>query len=242
MRLYLAQVFWLIAFLLPIMTFNPIFSGMPSFLARLLRPLTTSSSLAAQPESLSARQTSFPPNAQKATVAAGCFWGVEHLFRRRFGNDKGLLDARVGYIGGGSKNTSTSPPTYRTVCSGTTGHAEALQITFDPDAVSYSQLLEFFFNMHDPTTPNRQGYDTGTQYRSAIFTHDDQQMRIATNIRDRVARHWWNKKPVVTEIVSVEDAGPWYDAEDYHQLYLSNNPGGYECVAHRDYGFRELPE
>ena len=212
------------------MAFNS--GAMPSFLSRFLRPFTSSASMSYHPESLSAQN--FPENTQKATLAAGCFWGVEHLFRKNFGNGNGLLDARVGYTGG-----KPEAPSYRSVCSGTTGHAESLLIMFDPDKVSYGKLLEFFFNMHDPTTLNMQGRDRGTQYRSAIFANDDEQLKIAQDVKERVAKYWWTGSPVVTE---VKMAGPWYDAEDYHQLYLDHNPGGYECEAHKDYGKGSLPE
>ncbi|ODM18908.1 putative peptide methionine sulfoxide reductase [Aspergillus cristatus] len=189
--------------------------------SRLFRPSSTSSpffSLAPESASRNSNQMS-----EKATVAAGCFWGVEHLFRKEFGNGKGLLDARVGYSGG-----NTSSPTYRAVCSGNTGHAEALQVTFDPSIVSYRQLLEFFYRMHDPTTLNRQGPDVGTQYRSAVFTHGDEQHKIAHDITDKVSKEWY-KQPLSTQII---EAGEWWDAEDYHQLYLKKNPSGYECPAH----------
>ncbi|KAH1270587.1 hypothetical protein KXW98_005491 [Aspergillus fumigatus] len=160
---------------------------------------------------------------QTATLAAGCFWGVEHLFRKHFGNGKGLLEAKVGYCGG-----STSSPSYRAVCTGTTGHAEAVQLTFDPSVVSYGSLLEFFYRMHDPTTKDRQGPDVGTQYRSAIFTHGEEQHKIAEEITDKVSKQWY-KQPVSTQIIP---AGQWWDAEEYHQLYLTKNPSGYECPAH----------
>ena len=133
------------------------------------------------------------------------------------------MDARVGYIGGKSDS-----PSYRQVCSGNTGHAESLLVVYDPDKVSYRQLLEFFFRMHDPTTLNRQGMDTGTQYRSAIFANDEEQLKIAEEIKEKVGREWY-KKPISTEVTM---AGKWYDAEDYHQEYLDKNPGGYECPAH----------
>ena len=203
------------------MVLNP-----PSFLSRVFRPLTTSTSLPHQPESMSVKN--FPENTQKATLAAGCFWGVEHFFRKKYGNGNGLLDARVGYTGGGSV-----APSYRSVCSGTTGHAESLLILFDPDKVSYRKLLESFFNMHDPTTLNKQGLDKGTQYRSAIFANNEEQLKIAKDVKEKVGKYWWTEGPVTTE---VKMAGPWYDAEDYHQLYLDRNPGGYVCDAHKDYG------
>jgi peptide-methionine (S)-S-oxide reductase len=162
-----------------------------------------------------------PPGAQTATVAAGCFWGVEHLYRKNFTPATGLLDARVGYIGG-----ATTAPSYRAVCSGDTGHAEALQIVFDPEKLSYRSVLEFFFRMHDPTTKDRQGGDRGTQYRSAIFYHDEEQEKIARDVTAKVGKEWWKGAKVVTQI---EKAGEWWDAEAYHQKYLDVNPGGYEC-------------
>ena len=178
-----------------------------------------------QPDVLSTK--SFPSNAQRATFAAGCFWGVEKDFRKHFGNGKGLLDARVGYSGGKSQGR----PTYNEVCSGRTGFAEALVVMFDPDTVSYRQLVEFFFKMHDPTTLNRQGPDTGTQYRSAIFADNEEQLKIAKDIKQKVGQQWYKDRPVTTEIAM---AGPWYDAEDYHQEYLEphNNPYGYQCPSH----------
>ncbi|KAI9755790.1 MAG: hypothetical protein M4579_004153 [Chaenotheca gracillima] len=194
---------------------------MPNFVSRLLRPFSSSTRMGLNPEGANARV--FPEGSQKATVAAGCFWGVEHMFRKAF-DGKGLLDAKVGYIGGDTKN-----PSYRSVCSGRSGHAESLQVVFDPEQVSYRQLLEFFYKMHDPTTKNSQGPDTGTQYRSAIFFHDEDQERIAKDITDKVQKEWWRAGKVVTEIIP---AGEWYDAETYHQLYLENNPSGYECPSH----------
>jgi peptide-methionine (S)-S-oxide reductase len=195
---------------------------MTSFLSRLFRTVTTSSSMPLQQDALAA--CNFPANTQRATVAAGCFWGVEHLYRKHFGNGKGLLDARVGYTGGGA-----NAPNYRTVCSGTTGHAESLLVAFDPDKVSYRQLIEFFYKMHDPTTLNRQGGDRGTQYRSAIFANSEEQLKEAEQITEQVGKQWYPGKQITTEVAL---AGPWFDAEDYHQLYLDNNPGGYECPAH----------
>ncbi|CAG8980643.1 hypothetical protein HYALB_00012724 [Hymenoscyphus albidus] len=191
---------------------------MPLFLTRLLRPFTTFSSLRLAPDS----SASLPAGAEKATIAAGCFWGVEHMFRREF-KSRGLYDARVGYIGG-----NTSSPSYRAVCSGATGHAEALQVTFDPEKVSYRELIEFFYKMHDPTTSNAQGPDRGSQYRSGIFWHDEGQKGVAEEVTRKVNEKWWKGK-VVTEIL---EAGEWWDAEEYHQKYLNNNPGGYECPSH----------
>ncbi|KAF2196253.1 methionine sulfoxide reductase A [Delitschia confertaspora ATCC 74209] len=186
-----------------------------SIISRILRPFSTMSSSPA-------RSMSPPEGAQTATVAAGCFWGVEHMYRKAFAG-KGLLDARVGYCGG-----DTQHPSYRSVCSGRTGHAEALQIIYDPSQVTYRTLLEFFYKMHDPTTANAQGPDHGTQYRSAIFFHDAEQEKIARDMTEKVNKQWW-KGQVKTEIVP---AGEWWDAETYHQLYLDKNPMGYECPSH----------
>ena len=141
----------------------------------------------------------------------------------------------MGYTGGGS-----DAPSYRAVCSGRTGHAESLLVVFDPDKVSYKQLLEFFFRMHDPTTLNRQGMDTGTQYRSAIFANDEEQLKVAKEIKEKVGEQWYKGKGKVTTEVAM--AGKWFDAEDYHQLYLENNPGGYECPAHFVRNFPPLSE
>ncbi|MCJ1376231.1 Peptide-methionine (S)-S-oxide reductase [Loxospora ochrophaea] len=196
---------------------------MPTFLSRFFRPFTTSTRLSLNPDGTAATTTALPDNAQKCTVAAGCFWGVEHLFRKHF-DGKGLLDARVGYTGGNTKN-----PSYRAVCFGNTGHAEALQVTFDPAKVSYSTLLEFFYKMHDPTTKNRQGGDAGTQYRSAVFYENEEQEGIARAVTEKVQSEWWRAGKVTTEVLPLEQ---WYDAETYHQLYLDKNPGGYECPAH----------
>lgn len=146
--------------------------------------------------------------AVKATFAAGCFWHVEEMFR---GTD-GVLDARVGYTGG-----AVQDPTYEQVCTDRTGHAEAVQIEYDPDRVTYDQLLSVFWRNHDPTTPNRQGPDVGSQYRSAIFVHSEEQ-RIAAEISRRaVDASGRFGSPVVTQIA---DAPAFYVAEDYHQRYI----------------------
>ncbi|MGA7623338.1 MAG: peptide-methionine (S)-S-oxide reductase MsrA [Candidatus Acidiferrales bacterium] len=145
----------------------------------------------------------------KATFAAGCFWGVEDAFR---GVD-GVTSTTVGYTGGTTKN-----PTYKQVCTGRTGHAEAVEVEFDPAKISYLELLAIFWKSHDPTTPNRQGPDVGTQYRSAIFYNDPQQEQEA-----RASKVEWEKKgvfkrPIVTEITP---ASEFYRAEDYHQQYFA---------------------
>lgn len=188
-----------------------------AFLGNTIRSLFNQSTRSAMPEPMTV-----PANASLATFAAGCFWGVEHMFRKQFPNQ--LLDARVGYIGGNSNH-----PSYRAVCSGATGHAEALQVAFDPEKVAYRDLVEFFFKMHDPTTADRQGPDVGSQYRSAVFFHSDEQQKIAEEVKQKVGKEWWTSGKVVTQIVP---AGQWWDAETYHQLYLDKNPGGYECPSH----------
>ena len=141
-----------------------------------------------------------------ATFGAGCFWGVEAAFRRL----DGVRRTRVGYAGG-----SVPSPTYEQVCTDRTGHAEVVEVTFDDEVVPYEQLLAVFWAEHDPTQLNRQGPDVGTQYRSAIFVHDEEQRRAAEVSRDRVQARL--SKPVVTQI---EDAPPFWEAEDYHQRYL----------------------
>lgn len=144
----------------------------------------------------------------KATFAAGCFWGVEAAFR----NTEGVTGTRVGYTGGQLPN-----PTYEQVCSDTTGHAEAVEVEYDPSRVSYGELLNVFWENHDPTQRNRQGPDVGSQYRSAIFWHDDEQRRAAEESRATEEASGRHARPVVTEIVQ---AVPFYEAEDYHQQYL----------------------
>ena len=150
---------------------------------------------------------------QKATLAGGCFWGMEDLLRKM----PGVINTVVGYTGGNVKNA-----TYRNH----EGHAEAVEIEFDPSKVSYEQILEFFFKLHDPTTVNRQGNDIGTSYRSAIFYHDEEQKKVAERVKAKVDKSGAWKRPVVTEIVPAKE---FWEAEDYHQDYLIKNPGGYTC-------------
>lgn len=142
---------------------------------------------------------------EKATFAAGCFWHVEDTFRQI----EGVAVTRVGYIGG-----STKSPTYEQVCTDKTGHAEAVEVTFNPALVSYEELLDVFWASHDPTTRNRQGPDVGTQYRSAIFTHDALQAKAAEASRDRAQERF--PRPIVTEIAPATE---FYEAEEYHQQY-----------------------
>ena len=144
----------------------------------------------------------------KATFAAGCFWGVEEAFREI----PGVISTAVGYTGGTLKN-----PTYQDVCSGRTGHAEALEVEFDPARVSYLELLAMFWKSHDPTTLNRQGPDVGSQYRSAIFYHDAQQEKEARESKAILEKEKIFKRPIVTEITPATE---FYRAEDYHQRYF----------------------
>lgn len=157
-----------------------------------------------------------------ALLAGGCFWGMEDILREI----PGVVDTDVGYSGGHVGNAD-----YKTVSSGRSGHAETVRVVFDPERVSFEEILGFFFRMHDPTTKNRQGNDVGTQYRSAIFYHDERQREIAQRIKEEVDRSGKWSNPVVTEIVP---AGPFYVAEDYHQDYLVRNPNGYTCHYLRD--------
>lgn len=148
---------------------------------------------------------------QKATFGAGCFWCVEAVFQRL----RGVESVVSGYTGGETKN-----PTYKQVCTGNTGHAEVIQITFNPEQISFSDLLEVFWHSHDPTTLNRQGNDIGTQYRSAIFYHDEEQKRIAEESKHKINLSKEFKEHIVTEITPL---GDFYNAEDYHQNYYNDN-------------------
>ncbi len=150
---------------------------------------------------------------ETATFAAGCFWGVEAAFRRV----PGVVATRVGYTGG-----SAEEPTYEQVCTGRTGHAEAVEVTYDPARVGYERLLEVFWAVHDPTQLNRQGPDVGTQYRSAIFYHGPAQAAAARASKDKLLASGRVGGPIVTEI---EPAGPFYLAEDYHQQYFEKSAG-----------------
>ncbi len=149
---------------------------------------------------------------EKATFGAGCFWGIEARFRQV----EGVASATVGYSGGAMED-----PTYEDVCTGNTGHAEAVEVIFDPEMVSYDALLDVFWSIHDPTTLNRQGPDVGTQYRSAIFTHDSGQDATARASRERLQNTLGPGREIVTEIAP---ATAFYRAEDYHQRYLEKRP------------------
>ena len=156
---------------------------------------------------------------EKATFAAGCFWGVEYLFS----NIKGVLKTTVGYTGGTIKG-----PTYHQVCTGNTGHAETVEILFDPTIISYEELLHIFFNNHDPTTPNRQGVDVGSQYRSAIFYHSQNQLEMAKSVINSLEKTNLFSQPIITQIV---EATQFFNAEEYHQKYFEKN-GMKGCFIH----------
>ena len=153
-----------------------------------------------------------PDGLARASFAAGCFWGVEDFFRAV----DGVVDVMVGYEGG-----ETLAPTYEQVCSGHTGHAETVLVTYDPRRVEYATLLEAFFRHHDPTTPNRQGPDIGTQYRSVVFAHDDEQLRQATEALDAYQARF--RRPIVTEVVR---AATFWPAEAYHQGFTARTGRG----------------
>jgi peptide-methionine (S)-S-oxide reductase len=152
------------------------------------------------------------PEREVGTVAGGCFWCLEAVYDQV----RGVESVESGYTGGTVDN-----PSYEAVCSGRTGHAEAVQVTFDPQIISYSELLEIFFLIHDPTTRNRQGNDIGTQYRSAIFYHTPLQCQIADTLIKKLEQEQLYPAPIVTEVVP---AVQWYEAEAYHQEYFARNP------------------
>jgi len=155
---------------------------------------------------------------QKATLAGGCFWGMEDILRKVHG----IKETTVGYTGG-----HVPFATYKQVSGGQTGHAETIEIIFDDSQISFAEILEkYFFRMHDPTTLNQQGNDIGSQYRSAIFYHSPEQKKVAEEVKAKVSQSGIWKRPIVTEITAASD---FYSAEEYHQDYLLKNPGGYTC-------------
>lgn len=158
-------------------------------------------------------------NLETATLGAGCFWCVEAVFD----DLKGVESVESGYSGGHTEN-----PTYQQVCSETTGHAEVAQINFDPNEISFKEILQVFFAVHDPTTLNRQGNDVGSSYRSAIFYHDDNQKRIAEEVIKQVEAEGVYDNPIVTEVAPFDK---FYMAENYHQEYFANNPNQPYCAA-----------
>jgi methionine-S-sulfoxide reductase len=178
-----------------------------------------------QPYTVWARASQKTTQEKTAILAGGCFWGVEELFRQL----KGVLATEVGYTGGVIPH-----PTYDLVKKGQSGHAEAIQVKFDPSQMTYENLLKFFFKIHDPTTLNQQGNDIGSQYRSAIFYQNEEQRKTALKVKELVEASGLWKKPLVTEIVQ---AKVFYKAEAYHQKYLKNNPTGYTCHYIRDFKF-----
>lgn len=163
---------------------------------------------ASDPKRAQPRGERIMPETQKATFAAGCFWGVEETFRRQ----PGVINTQVGYTGGHTEN-----PDYKQVCTGLTGHAEAVEVEFDPAQTSFGALLNVFWGAHDPTQVNRQGPDHGTQYRSAIFFHNPDQQEEADAARESLTRAGKFPRPIATQIVA---AGPFWRAEEYHQRYL----------------------
>ena len=156
---------------------------------------------------------------QQATLGGGCFWCVEAVLQQV----RGVVGVVSGYSGG-----MVDSPSYRAVCSGGTGHAEVIQVTFDPAAISFRAILEVFFSAHDPTTPNRQGADVGTQYRSVIFYHDDEQKRVAEMLIEHLNAEKLFPRPIVTEVSPLEK---FFPAEDYHQNYYQDNPEQGYCQA-----------
>ena len=162
---------------------------------------------------------------ETATFGGGCFWCIEAVFEQL----DGVKSVVAGYAGGTTVN-----PTYEQVCTDTTGHAEVAQIAFDPSKISYEQLLDVFWRIHDPTTPNRQGPDVGSQYRSAIFFHTPEQEHAARASKAKIEASGRFKRPIVTEIAA---ASPFYRAEEYHQKYLQAHPGGYTCHFERKLEF-----
>lgn len=163
-----------------------------------------------------------PAKTETATLAGGCFWGMEEILRAL----PGVLETKVGYTGGTTEN-----PVYEQVKTGATGHAESIELVFDPEKLSYGALLDLFFKMHDPTTPGRQGNDIGTQYRSAVFYHGEAQRKEAEAAVKRAQASGLWKRPITTELVP---AGKFWPAEEYHQDYLKKHPGGYTCHYIRD--------
>jgi len=168
---------------------------------------------------------------EEATFGSGCFWCTEAIFQQL----KGVKSVVSGYTGGHTKN-----PTYKEVCTGLTGHAEVIRVTFDPKVVSYTELLEVFWKTHDPTTLNRQGADAGTQYRSVIYYHNEEQKKLATEIKQELDASHAFKKKIVTEISPIKE---FYPGEDYHQNYFRDNPENPYCsglIQHKVDKFRAV--
>ncbi len=187
-----------------------------------LEPFVKAGLIKAGAGSAGSGKTSSAAKTETAILAGGCFWGMEEIIRKI----PGVIETKVGYSGGAVAN-----PTYQQVCTGRTGHAEAIQVVFDPAKLSYEQLLGYFYRMHDPTTKNQQHNDIGTQYRSAIFYTSEEQKQTAERVTAQVDKSGKFKRPIVTEIARATE---FYSAEDYHQKYLVKNPGGYTCHILRD--------
>jgi methionine-S-sulfoxide reductase len=198
---------------------QPLSEAYKSIVALLILALMGANGLNAQP-----KEATMTPQREleKATLAGGCFWGMEDILRKI----PGVIETTVGYTGG-----TVDKPTYPVVSAGTSGHAEAVEVTYDQAQLSFEELLGWFFRMHDPTTVNRQGNDIGSQYRSTIFFHSPEQKQTAERVIAAVnaSKRW--ARPVVT---TLEPAGPFFAAEGYHQDYLVKNPGGYTCHYLRD--------
>ncbi|MEI7728956.1 MAG: bifunctional methionine sulfoxide reductase B/A protein [Verrucomicrobiota bacterium] len=175
-----------------------------------------------KPTETATAATSNPTHREVATLAGGCFWGMEEILRKI----PGVIKTTVGYTGGTVPN-----PHYKLVCTGKTGHAEAVEIVFDPAKLTFEQLLGYYFRMHDPTTLNQQHNDIGTQYRSAIFYHGDTQKQTAETVKNQVTKSGKWKRPLVTEITQATE---FYPAEENHQAYLQKNPNGYNCHVLRE--------
>ncbi|WP_128546557.1 peptide-methionine (S)-S-oxide reductase MsrA [Larkinella soli] len=167
---------------------------------------------------MNTNNTALPAGLEKATFGTGCFWCTEAMFESL----DGVVSAVSGYEGGTKAN-----PTYKEVCTGNTGHAECVEVTYDPKKVTYAELLEAFFRSHDPTSLNRQGADVGTQYRSVIFYHNDEQKQLAEKAKKELNASGAYDKPIVTEVSA---ADTFYVAEDYHQEYYANNPDQGYCA------------
>lgn len=174
-----------------------------------------------------ANNIKYDPSTDKlVTIGAGCFWGTEHIYRKHLG-DK-IKDCKVGYANGNEASKDIlNKVTYERVCKGDTNFCEVLQISYDPKKCSLKDLLDFFFRIHDPTTLNAQGPDVGTQYRSAIFTHTPEDFEEAKKLKEEWQPKWRNK--IITEVNPIKN---FYEAEDYHQIYLDKNPAGYACPTH----------
>ncbi|CCE63349.1 hypothetical protein TPHA_0E02570 [Tetrapisispora phaffii CBS 4417] len=167
-----------------------------------------------------------PSTDKLITLAAGCFWGTEHIYRKYL--DDKIIDCKVGYANGNEDlKDASNAISYKRVCKGDTDFAEVLQLSYNPQVISLKELIGFFFRIHDPTTSDSQGPDKGTQYRSGIYTHSDEDYTECLKLKQEWQPKWHNK--IVTEVNEIKN---FYDAEEYHQLYLDKNPEGYACPTH----------